>query len=195
MNWSQPMPVSRLAMRAMSAGIRPSAPCRASTTMKSLPSPFILRYAIWRCVTRCRSSRLRPVPAFAQLYGGSRGKKRDARRGVVNGSASAGLTVPAFVVYEPRRIRDSSVLSPPPGTRGRGGQRPPAMFARGRVLRLGFASRSGSGAVPPGPDLCHRDLGTPSSGRVFAARIVGGANGWWRGCRLRRRTGSGSGAG
>ncbi len=43
MSWSQPTPVPRLAMARTSAALGSNGALRASTTTKSLPSPFILR--------------------------------------------------------------------------------------------------------------------------------------------------------
>ena len=43
MIWSQPMPSLRSAIARTASGERPSARARASSTTKSLPSPFILR--------------------------------------------------------------------------------------------------------------------------------------------------------
>ena len=43
MSWSQPTPRSRSQMARASSGLGAKGALRASTTTKSLPSPFILR--------------------------------------------------------------------------------------------------------------------------------------------------------
>ncbi len=43
MSWSQPIPLARSAMARTSSALGANGADRASTTTKSLPSPFILR--------------------------------------------------------------------------------------------------------------------------------------------------------